>query len=145
MLSRQYNPRGGDYADEDGPVKPIRRNRSSVYANNAAPQLTIKDLQKLDDLADAAAAGNGSEANLIRSQLRRSISLGFMSSSQSFVIHNIIESKQLTFLTIFLPFLQRQSSIRLTALRRKRKKTPRSSSPLRLFNGLHGRASESPA
>jgi hypothetical protein len=95
MLSRQYTPRSGDDAEEDGPVKPIKRNRSSVYVN-AAPQLTIKDLQKLDDLADAAAAGNGSEASLIRSQLRRSISLGFMGSSQSFYSLQMPENKRLT-------------------------------------------------
>ena len=85
MLSRQYHP-GRDTDDsesigEEG-VKPMRRNRS-VYMNNG-PQLTIKDLQKLDDLADAAAAGDGAGASLIKSQLRRSISLGFMGSSQFF-------------------------------------------------------------
>lgn len=81
MLSRQYHP-GRDTDDMESigeeSVKPMR-NRS-VY-RNAAPQLTIKDLQKLDDLADAAAAGDGASASLIKSQLRRSISLGFSGSS----------------------------------------------------------------
>ncbi|KAG8828019.1 hypothetical protein FRC17_007635 [Serendipita sp. 399] len=77
LLSRQYNPGeddGDDRSTQGDEVRPMRRNRS-VYSN-AAPQLTIKDLQKLDDLADAAAAGKGGEASLIRSQLRRSMSLG---------------------------------------------------------------------
>ncbi|PVF98107.1 hypothetical protein CPB86DRAFT_797563 [Serendipita vermifera] len=75
MLSRQYDPtREGDDDDQEGGETSIKRNRSTY--SNAAPQLTIKDLQKLDDLADAAASGNRGEANLIRSQLRRSMSLG---------------------------------------------------------------------
>ena len=75
MLSRQYQPKEGDDDAEDKSedIRPMRRR--SVYTNTE-PQLTIKDLQKLDDLADAAAAGKGGEANLIRRQLRRSISLG---------------------------------------------------------------------
>lgn len=82
MLSRQYQPKEGDEEGKEGDeeVRPIRRNRSSVI-QGVQPQLTIKDLQKLDDLATAAAAGDGSEAKLIRSQLRRSISLGFAGSS----------------------------------------------------------------
>jgi hypothetical protein len=79
MLSRQYQPKEGDEEGKEGDeeeVRPIRRNRSSVI-QGVQPQLTIKDLQKLEDLATAAAAGDGSEAKLIRSQLRRSISLGF--------------------------------------------------------------------
>jgi hypothetical protein len=80
MLSRQYDPtKGGDDDDQEGATT-IKRNRS-VYSDNA-PQLTIKDLQKLDDLADAAASGNRGEANLIRSQLRRSMSLGLPGGSE---------------------------------------------------------------
>jgi hypothetical protein len=82
MLSRQYQPKEGDEDGKEGDeeVRPMRRNRSSVI-QGVQPQLTIKDLQKLDDLATAAAAGDGSEAKLIRSQLRRSISLGFPGTS----------------------------------------------------------------
>lgn len=83
MLSRQYHPRedNGEVEDEDEEIRPIKRNRS-IYTNDA-PQLTIKDLQKLDDLADAAAAGNNMETDLIRRQLRRSISMGYTGNSKS--------------------------------------------------------------
>ena len=51
MLSRQYKPSPNDGV-EDEHVVPIRRNRSSIY--NTGPQLTISDLQKLEELAEEA-------------------------------------------------------------------------------------------
>jgi hypothetical protein len=86
MLSRQYQPREGDTGDaeNDEQIKPMKRNRS-IYSNDE-PQLTIKDLQKLDDLADAAAAGNNTESDLIRRQLRRSMSMGYTGNSELFCL-----------------------------------------------------------
>ncbi|KAJ7504464.1 hypothetical protein B0H11DRAFT_2221866 [Mycena galericulata] len=72
MLSRPYQPSENDSADE--PVVPLRRNRSSIYSTNQnqGPQLTISDLQKLEELAEAS--GSDDPARL-RNILRRSLSL----------------------------------------------------------------------
>lgn len=66
MLSRQY--RGGD--DDE---QPVRRSRSSIYGG---PQLTITDLQKIDELAQDA------DPAKLRAVLRRSLSLNVAPSCE---------------------------------------------------------------
>jgi hypothetical protein len=61
MLSRPYRPSADDTDDQ-----PVRRSRSSIYGG---PQLTIGDLQKLDELAQDA------DPAKLRAVLRRSLSL----------------------------------------------------------------------
>lgn len=80
MLSRQYRPKDGDAVEEEK-VVPLRRNRSSIYAG-AGPQLTISDLQRLDELAEEASASN--DPTRLRSILRRSMSLNVSPSGTSF-------------------------------------------------------------
>ncbi|KDN40923.1 hypothetical protein RSAG8_07791, partial [Rhizoctonia solani AG-8 WAC10335] len=63
MLSRQY--RGND-TDDDDPQPRFRRSRGSIYGG---PQLTINDLQKIDELAQDA------DPAKLRAVLRRSLSL----------------------------------------------------------------------
>ncbi|KAF8693132.1 Activator of mitotic machinery Cdc14 phosphatase activation C-term, partial [Rhizoctonia solani] len=62
MLSRQYR---GTHDDDDEP-QPVRRSRTSIYGG---PQLTINDLQKIDELAQDA------DPAKLRAVLRRSLSL----------------------------------------------------------------------
>ncbi|KAI0825509.1 hypothetical protein BC629DRAFT_1275545 [Irpex lacteus] len=76
MLSRQYNPEDKDAVEEEK-VVPIRRNRSSIYGNQG-PQLTINDLQKLEQLAEEAS--ESSDPSKLRSILRRSMSLNIAPS-----------------------------------------------------------------
>ena len=76
MLSRQYRPSENDGV-EDERVVPIRRNRSSLYGNSG-PQLTIKDLEKLDELAEEASQSR--DPSKLRSVLRRSLSLNMSPS-----------------------------------------------------------------
>ena len=71
MLSRQYDPTKDGGSSEDEHVVPIRRNRS-IYGNQG-PQLTISDLQKLEELAEEASQSR--DPSKLRSVLRRSISL----------------------------------------------------------------------
>ena len=77
MLSRQYNPEEKDGVEEEK-VMPMRRNRSSIYGNQG-PQLTINDLQRLEQLAEEASEGSDSSTKL-RSLLRRSMSLNISPS-----------------------------------------------------------------
>ncbi|KAJ1307007.1 hypothetical protein OPQ81_007987 [Rhizoctonia solani] len=63
MLSRQYRPGTND---EDDEPQPVRRSRTSIYGG---PQLTINDLQKIDELAQDA------DPAKLRAVLRRSLSL----------------------------------------------------------------------
>ena len=70
MLSRQYRPTESDGSDDEQ-VLPLRRNRSSIY--HPGPQLTINDLQKLDQLAEEASSND--DPTKLRSILRRSLSL----------------------------------------------------------------------
>ena len=72
MLSRQYRPSESDGVEEEHEVVPIRRNKSSLYSN-PAPQLTIDDLQKLEELAEEASMSD--DPTKFRSMLRRSLSL----------------------------------------------------------------------
>jgi hypothetical protein len=74
MLSRPYRPSDKDDS-EDESVVPLRRNRS-IYLN-PVPQLTISDLQKLEELAEQASEGDASE---LRTILKRSLSLNMSPS-----------------------------------------------------------------
>ncbi|KAI0306156.1 hypothetical protein B0F90DRAFT_1696607 [Multifurca ochricompacta] len=76
MLSRQYRPSENDGV-EDERVVPLRRNRSSLYGNSG-PQLTIKDLEKLDELAEEASKSR--DPSKLRSVLRRSLSMNMSPS-----------------------------------------------------------------
>ncbi|KAI0630737.1 hypothetical protein C8Q77DRAFT_1160272 [Trametes polyzona] len=77
MLSRQYDPaKHPDASDKDEEVVPLRRNRTSIYAN--VPQLTISDLQKLEELAEEASKSD--DPSKLRSVLRRSLSLNIAPS-----------------------------------------------------------------
>ncbi|KAJ7876820.1 hypothetical protein B0H13DRAFT_2347495 [Mycena leptocephala] len=72
MLSRQYQPSDNDSPDDT--VVPLRRNRSIFSSNqNQGPQLTISDLQKLEELAEEASASD--DPAKLRNILRRSLSL----------------------------------------------------------------------
>jgi hypothetical protein len=81
MLSRQYRPSEDDGV-EDERVVPLRKSRSSLYANSG-PQLTIKDLEKLDELAEEAS--QSSDPTKLRRVLRRSLSMN-MSPSGAWLI-----------------------------------------------------------
>ncbi|KAJ7634079.1 hypothetical protein DFH06DRAFT_1272202 [Mycena polygramma] len=73
MLSRQYEPSENDANDESS-VVPLRRNRSIFSSNqNQGPQLTISDLQKLEELAEEASTSD--DPAKLRNILRRSLSL----------------------------------------------------------------------
>ncbi|KAH9990158.1 hypothetical protein BJV77DRAFT_963520 [Russula vinacea] len=76
MLSRQYRPSEND-GIEDERVVPLRRNRSSLYASSG-PQLTIKDLEKLDELVEEASQSR--DPSKLRSVLRRSLSMNISPS-----------------------------------------------------------------
>ena len=70
MLSRQYKPKDTD-GDEEENVVPVKRSRS-IYRNEG-PQLTISDLQKLEELAEEASQSD--DPSKLRNVLRRSLSL----------------------------------------------------------------------
>lgn len=71
MLSRPYRPSADDTDDEP---QPVRRSRSSIYGG---PQLTIDDLQRIDELAQDA------DPAKLRAVLRRSLSLNVAPSCKS--------------------------------------------------------------
>ncbi|KAI0060213.1 hypothetical protein BV25DRAFT_1917838 [Artomyces pyxidatus] len=78
MLSRQYSPSEHDGVGvEEERVLPLRRNRSSLYQSNG-PQLTIRDLEKLDELAEEASQSR--DPSKLRSVLRRSLSMNMAPS-----------------------------------------------------------------
>lgn len=79
MLSRQYKPAANDGV-EDEQVVPLRKNRTSVFSN-PAPQLTISDLQKLEELAEEASTSD--DPSRLRNVLRRSLSLNVSPSGES--------------------------------------------------------------
>jgi len=81
MLSRQYRPSENDGV-EDERVVPLRRNRSSLYAN-AGPQLTIKDLEKLDELVEEASKSR--DPSKLRTVLRRSLSMNMSPSGAWYI------------------------------------------------------------
>ncbi|RDB23402.1 Protein zds1 [Hypsizygus marmoreus] len=74
MLSRQYRPAEHDGVENEH-IVPLRRNRSSVYANQM-PQLTINDLQRLEELAEES-----DDPSRLRNVLRRSMSLNISPSA----------------------------------------------------------------
>lgn len=76
MLSRQYRPEDHDSVEEEK-VVPLRRNKSSLYAN-PGPQLTIDDLQRLEELAEQAS----DDPAKLRNILRRSLSLNVSPTSE---------------------------------------------------------------
>ena len=87
MLSRQYSPSANDgVGEEEEKVVPLRRNRSS-YMNANVPQLTINDLQKLEELAEEASESD--DPTRLRSVLRRSLSLNIAPSGMSFALARI--------------------------------------------------------
>ncbi|KAF9462889.1 hypothetical protein BDZ94DRAFT_655203 [Collybia nuda] len=77
MLSRQYRPAEHDGIENEH-VIPLRRNRSSLYTNHG-PQLTINDLQKLEELAEEASESD--DPSRLRNVLRRSLSLNISPSA----------------------------------------------------------------
>ncbi|KAF5383604.1 hypothetical protein D9615_003495 [Tricholomella constricta] len=77
MLSRQYRPDEHDGVENEH-VVPLRRNRSSLYTNRG-PQLTISDLQKLEELAEEASVSD--DPSRLRNVLRRSLSLNISPSA----------------------------------------------------------------
>lgn len=73
MLSRQYRPSENDGVGEhEERIVPLSRNRSTRYGNQG-PQLTISDLQKLEELAEEASESD--DPSKLRNILRRSLSL----------------------------------------------------------------------
>jgi len=81
MLNREYKPSVNDGVENEGQVVPLRRNRTSYY-NNPGPQLSISDLQKLDELAEEASQSD--DPSKLRSVLRRTLSLNMSPSGASF-------------------------------------------------------------
>ena len=79
MLNREYKPREGDGIENESQVVSLRRNRSSYY--NPGPQLSISDLQKLDELAEEASQSD--DPTKLRSVLRRSLSFNMSPSGAS--------------------------------------------------------------
>lgn len=79
MLNREYKPSANDGVENESQVVPLRRNRSSYY--NVGPQLSISDLQKLDELAEEASQSD--DPSKLRSVLRRSLSLNMSPSGAS--------------------------------------------------------------
>ena len=79
MLNREYKPRVNDGVENESQVVPLRRNRTSYY--NPGPQLSINDLQKLDELAEEASQSD--DPSKLRSVLRRSLSFNMSPSGAS--------------------------------------------------------------
>ncbi|EIN09657.1 hypothetical protein PUNSTDRAFT_113087 [Punctularia strigosozonata HHB-11173 SS5] len=77
MLRNQYRPTANDGVEHES-VKPLRRNRSTAFPN-AVPQLTISDLQKLEELAEEASKSD--DPSKLRSILRRSMSMNVAPSA----------------------------------------------------------------
>lgn len=77
LLSKQYTPSANDHVEDERPPVTVKRNRSSIYST-AGPQLTISDLQKLEQLAEEAAASD--DPSKLRKVLRRSLSLNIAPS-----------------------------------------------------------------
>ncbi|KIM44490.1 hypothetical protein M413DRAFT_442463 [Hebeloma cylindrosporum] len=78
MLSRQYRPKENDGVEDEN-VVPLKRNRSLLYPTNPGPQLTISDLQKLEELAEEASESD--DPTRLRNVLRRSLSLNLSPSA----------------------------------------------------------------
>ena len=78
MLSRQYKPREIDGDGEEN-IVPLKRNRS--FYRHEGPQLTISDLQKLEELAEEASQSD--DPSKLRNVLRRSLSLNMSPTGSS--------------------------------------------------------------
>jgi hypothetical protein len=76
MLSRQYRPSEHDGVENEEVIS-LKRNRSSLYTNRG-PQLTINDLQKLEELAEEASESD--DPSKLRTVLRRSLSMNISPS-----------------------------------------------------------------
>ncbi|KAK2463627.1 hypothetical protein APHAL10511_004378 [Amanita phalloides] len=77
MLSRQYQPSENDDV-EDEQIVPLKRTPSDPFARRG-PQLTIKDLEKLEQLAEEASTSD--DPSKFRNILRRSLSLNISPSA----------------------------------------------------------------
>ena len=77
MLSRQYKPPENDDVEEET-IVPIQRARTVLA--HAGPQLTISDLQRLEELAEEASKDG--DPSKFRTVLRRSLSLNVSPSGQ---------------------------------------------------------------
>ncbi|KAG6335731.1 hypothetical protein ID866_3355 [Astraeus odoratus] len=78
MLSRQYKPSEHDDVEEEK-IVPMQRRRSTLV--HARPQLTINDLQRLEELAEEAS--NSDDPSKFRAVLRRSLSLNMAPSADA--------------------------------------------------------------
>lgn len=78
MLSKQYRPRENDGVENEHVLPSLRRNKS-IYQNDG-PQLTINDLQKLEELADE-------DPSKLSRVIRRSLSLNVAPSCAFIKIH----------------------------------------------------------
>jgi len=83
MLSRQYRPSEHDGVENEE-VVPLKGSRSSLYTNRG-PQLTISDLQKLEELAEEASESD--DPSRLRNVLRRSLSMNISPSGSCFFSH----------------------------------------------------------
>ncbi len=81
MLSRQYHPRANDHVEDEPPLPPgalarADSRRSSIYGGRTGEQdLTLVDLQRLEELADEAASSGDGDLGKMRNLLRRSLSI----------------------------------------------------------------------
>jgi hypothetical protein len=96
MLSRQYRPKLNDGVEEEN-VVPLKRNRSTLYPTNPGPQLTISDLQKLEELAEEASVND--DPSRLRNVLRRSLSLNLSPSGLSNCHHHSFIRRPFMFMT----------------------------------------------
>lgn len=76
MLSRQYSPSDNDNIEEEK-IVPMQRRRSTLV--HTGPQLTINDLQRLEELAEEASTSN--DPSKFRAVLRRSLSFNMAPSA----------------------------------------------------------------
>lgn len=79
MLHREYKPRANDGVENENQVFPVRRGSNRMFSN-AGPQLSINDLQRLDELAEEASQSD--DPSKLRSILRRSLSLNVSPSGE---------------------------------------------------------------
>jgi hypothetical protein len=82
MLKREYKPSANDGVENEGQLVPLQRSRSRLFAN-PGPQLTISDLQRLDELAEEATKSD--DPTKLRTVLRRSLSMN-VSPSGTYLI-----------------------------------------------------------
>jgi hypothetical protein len=82
MLRKEYDP--STASDSDDEVLPIRRSRGSYQAT---PQLSLSDLQMLDELADEASRSD--DPTKLRTMIKRSLSMN-MSPSGTDLCYNSV-------------------------------------------------------